>query len=260
MTQPLGDRAGASSSGAARAASEPGPVTTPCSARSRPRSRKLRAVAHSTRPSTRSRWRCQMSWAIGPAHRVADGDEAVDAERRRPGRRRRRRSPRGGSAGQVRMPRPWPRWSRATTRKCSASGCVGGEPVERRRWRSSRAAAPRVGAPSAGRPTSRTKVVPRPGSSTSGRRAAGAGRVRRRRVATASRYAGVADPRSGGCRSRCAASQASISTISTLSGAAGGLGLDHVADLGAEQRLAERRAGRHDVEVVAASPRWSRCR
>ena len=37
-------------------------------------------VAHSTSPSTSSRWRCQSELGDRAAHRVADGDEAVDAQ------------------------------------------------------------------------------------------------------------------------------------------------------------------------------------
>ena len=49
---------------------------------------------------------------------------------RAPARPRRRRSPRGVNGRRERMPRPWPRWSRAITRKCSAERGVAGEPVE----------------------------------------------------------------------------------------------------------------------------------
>ena len=55
-------------------------------------------------------------------HRVADGDDVRAARARGRGRRRRRRTARGGTGGAERRPRPWPRWSRATTWKCSASG------------------------------------------------------------------------------------------------------------------------------------------
>ena len=55
------------------------------------------AVAHSTRPSTRSRCRCHISCAIGPAHGVADGDDPVDAELVGQRDARRRRSRAGGT-------------------------------------------------------------------------------------------------------------------------------------------------------------------
>ena len=62
----------------ARAAS---PVRPRNESRSPRSSAKYGAVAHRTRPSTRSRWRCHTELGDRTPHRVADRDEPIDAER-----------------------------------------------------------------------------------------------------------------------------------------------------------------------------------
>ena len=95
---------------------------------------------------------------------------------RRPARRRRRRSPRAGTARpRGRMPRPWPRWSRAITRKRAAERRVAREPVEVGGRRPAVEQHDDGRAGRAGAARARTSV-PRPGSSTSAAREAAADR------------------------------------------------------------------------------------
>ena len=90
--------------------------------RSRAAGTKLGPLAQITSPRTRSGWRFHRSCGHRAAHRVADGDHRAASpssssraatSSAQSARRKRRRE---------RMPRPWPRRSGATTRKCSLSG------------------------------------------------------------------------------------------------------------------------------------------
>ena len=121
---------------------------------------KLRLVAHSTRPSTSS----------GGASTAAGRSARPSSSRRGSPARCRGGAQRGGVVGAVaegegrrlRMPRPCPRWSMATTRKWRLSGRYAGTSSDPS-WPSTRAAA--AGRRARGPSAIRANVRPRPGSS-----------------------------------------------------------------------------------------------
>ena len=251
-------------------------------ARSTGRPAKLRLVAHSTRPATRSAWRFHVELGDGTAHRVADRHEPIDAEHV---------GERHDVVGAVLEPEALAGLDAATvTSVVDADDAVGpselavrGEPVEGAGGRPAvqqderRSVGGRVvrrgelvdpgrapvgqlhGASRAGASTARpVRRQPRR------RRAVRADRRRRprRRPARASTVArgsrgGGRDDRSGawlpGPRSLRSSPHLHVSIFDLddldLERAARRLVLDDVADLGSEERLAERGAGRDHVDV-----------
>ena len=188
-------------------------------------------------PSTRSGWRRPDRAGDRAAHRVADRDERGRCRARRPGRRRRRRSPPAGTAVATGCPRPWPRWSRATTSEVLGQGARS----EGNQLRSAVAVQPwsssSVGAP--GGPATWRTNVRAPAGQLDRRRRRAAGR--RPVVAVGASLDGGRDSRRRPGRS--GAVQLTLERRSTLRVPLGRLVLDHVA-----RRV--RRAGRRR----AASP------